>query len=138
MNKRIGDILIEKELITKETLKQALTIQKQTGKRLGQVLVDEHFITDDDLTDAISERLDIAKLSLESIVIAPELLELFSADMARRHQLVPVFKLGNSLTVAMVDPLDVVAVDEIKYRTKLRINRVVATRSSVMSAIEEN
>jgi type IV pilus assembly protein PilB len=138
MNKRIGDILIEKELITQEALDQALAIQKQTGKRLGQVLVDEHFITDDDLADAISERLDIAKISLQNIVIAPDLLELFSADMARRHQLVPVFKLGNSLTVAMVDPLDVVAIDEIKYRTKLRINRVVATRSSVMSAIEEN
>lgn len=138
MNKRIGDILIEKELITQETLEQALAIQKQTGKRLGQVLVDEHFITDDDLTDAISERLDIAKISLENIVVAPDLLELFSAEMARRHQLVPVFKLGDSLTVAMVDPLDVVAIDEIKYRTKLRINRVVATRTSVMSAIEEN
>jgi hypothetical protein len=93
MNKRIGDILIEKELITKETLKQALAIQKQTGKRLGQVLVDEHFITDDDLTDAISERLDIAKLSLESIVIAPELLEpwliLWMSSQSMRSNTVP-------------------------------------------------
>lgn len=84
MNKRIGDILIEKELITQETLEQALAIQKQTGKRLGQVLVDEHFITDDDLTDAISERLDIAKISLENIVVAPDLLELFSAGVQAR------------------------------------------------------
>jgi type IV pilus assembly protein PilB len=138
MNKRVGDILIEKGLVTQEILEQALNIQKQTGKRLGQVLVDESFITDDDLADAISERLEIPKLSLENIVISPELLRLFNADMARRHELVPVFKLGKTLTVAMVDPLDLVALDEIKYRTKLRINRVVATRSSVASAIEEN
>lgn len=138
MSKRIGDILIEKGLINKEVLEQALAIQKQTGKRLGQVLVDESFITADDLADAISERLGIPKLSLENIVIAPELLKLFGADMARRHQLIPVFKMGDSLTVAMVDPLDVIAIDEIKYRTKLRINRVVSTHASVMSAIEEN
>lgn len=138
MNKRIGDILIEKGLISEDILQQALSIQKQTGKRLGQVLVDEKFITEDDLADAISERLGVPKLALESIVVSPELLDLFDLEMAKRHQLLPVFKIGQTLTVAMVDPLDVVAIDEIKYRTKLRINRVVATQSGILAAIEEN
>jgi len=138
MNKRIGDILIDKGLISENVLQQALSIQNQSGKRLGQVLVDEKFITEDDLADAISERLGIPRLSLENIVIAPDLLDLFDIELAKRHQILPVFKIGPTLTVAMVDPLDVVAIDEIKYRTKLRINRVVTTQSTILAAIEEN
>lgn len=138
MSRRIGDILIEKDLITEEILQQALSIQKKTGKKLGEVLVDEKFITESDLAEAISERLGVPKLSLENISIDPELIKLIGYESAKRHQLVPVFKIGNTLTIAMVDPLDVVAMDELRYLTKHRINRVVSTNSSVMAAIEEH
>ncbi len=138
MNRRIGDILIDKGLITDETLQQTLEIQKQTGKKLGQVLVDERYITENDLAEAISERLDIPKMSLENIVIDPELMQLVGCDLAKRHQLVPVFRLGNTLTVAMSDPINVIAVDELRFLTKHKINRVVATHSDISSAIEEH
>ncbi|MBU2624663.1 MAG: Flp pilus assembly complex ATPase component TadA, partial [candidate division Zixibacteria bacterium] len=138
MNQRIGDILIEKGVITEEILQQTLTIQTKTGKKLGEVLVDEKFITENDLAEAISERLGVPKLSLENISIDPDLVKLIGYEIAKKHRLVPVFKLGNTLTVAMADPLDVVAMDELRYLTKLRINRVVSTNSSVMAAIEEH
>ncbi|MBU1318424.1 MAG: Flp pilus assembly complex ATPase component TadA [candidate division Zixibacteria bacterium] len=138
MNQRIGDILIEKGVITEEILQQTLTIQTKTGKKLGEVLVDEKFITENDLAEAISERLGVPKLSLENISIDPDLVKLIGYEIAKKPRLVPVFKLGNTLTVAMADPLDVVAMDELRYLTKLRINRVVSTNSSVMAAIEEH
>jgi type IV pilus assembly protein PilB len=138
MTKKIGDILIEKGLITQEILDQALTIQRQTGKKLGQVLVDEQYITENDLADAISERVGVPKLSLQNLVIDPELLRLVGFELAKRHQVVPVFRIGNTLTIAMVDPLDVVAIDEIRLLTKQRINRTVATQSDVMTAVEEH
>ncbi|MFH2055737.1 MAG: GspE/PulE family protein, partial [bacterium] len=75
--------------------------------------------------------------SLDSVTIDPELTKLINSDLANRYQVVPVLKLGRTLTVAMVDPLDVVAVDELKYVTKMRINRAIASRSDVAAAIEE-
>lgn len=137
MSQRIGDILVEKGLVSEESLQRALEIHQETGKKLGQVLVEGSYINEDDLVEALSERLGIRSLSLDNIVIDPDLTKLFGSDLARRYQLVPVVKLAKTLTVAMVDPLDVVAIDEIKYLTKLRINRVVASYSSVMTAIEE-
>ncbi|MBU1469087.1 MAG: type II secretion system protein GspE, partial [candidate division Zixibacteria bacterium] len=117
MNQRIGDILIEKGVITEEILQQTLTIQTKTGKKLGEVLVDEKFITENDLAEAISERLGVPKLSLENISIDPDLVKLIGYEIAKKPRLVPVFKLGNTLTVAMADPLDVVAMDELRYLT---------------------
>ncbi len=137
MSQRIGNILVEKGLISEESLERALEVNQETGKKLGQVLVEGSYINEDDLVEALSERLGIRSLSLDNIVIDPDLTKLFGSDLARRYQLVPVVKLAKTLTVAMVDPLDVVAIDEIKYLTKLRINRVVASYSSVMTAIEE-
>lgn len=137
MSRRIGDILKEKGLISQEALDEALSIQRSSGRKLGQVLVEENFIKEDDLVAALSERVGIRSLSLDNLVIDPELTKLFGSELARRYQVVPVVKLGNTLTVAMVDPLDVVAIDEIKYITKMRINRVVASYSSVMASIEE-
>lgn len=137
MSRRIGAIMVEKGLISQEVLEQALVAQKKSGNKLGQVLVDEGFISEDALVDALAERLGISRISLDSLTIDPELTKLINSDLANRYQVVPVLKLGRTLTVAMVDPLDVVAVDELKYVTKMRINRAIATRSHIAAAIEE-
>jgi type IV pilus assembly protein PilB len=137
MSRQIGNILVEKGLITQEILAQALVAQKQTGNKLGQVLVDEGFISEDNLVDALAERLGISRITLDSVTIDPELTKLINSDLANRYQVVPILKLARTLTVAMVDPLDVVAVDELKYVTKMRINRSIATRANIAAAIEE-
>ena len=137
MSRQIGNILVEKGLITQEILAQALVAQKQTGNKLGRVLVDEGFISEDNLVDALAERLGISRITLDSVTIDPGLTKLINSDLANRYQVVPVLKLGRTLTVAMVDPLDVVAVDELKYVTKMRINRAIASRGDIAAAIEE-
>jgi len=138
MSKRIGDILTERGLLTEDQLQKALVIQKDTDKRLGQILVEEYFVSDDELADAISERLSIPRATLDNITIDPEVLELLPIEYVKRNQLLPIFRLGESLTVAMADPLDFIAIDELRYLTKLRINRVVGTMPDIMAAIEEN
>ncbi len=135
--KKIGNILIEKGLISQGDLVSALEEQRKTGRKIGQVLVEKELISEDQLLDTLSERLKIPRLSLESLVIDPKIISHIPVEVARRYTLIPVFKLGNSLTVAMADPLNIIAIDELKYMTKCDIRRVVGSHSDINSAIDQ-
>jgi len=136
--KKIGDLLLERGFITNEQLKEGLKLQSATGKRLGEVLVELNFITEEQLIDTISERLQIPRVSLNSMYIDPTTVQKISVDIARRYCLIPVFNIGNTLTVAMADPLNILAIDEIKYRTNLNIRRAVALASEIKEAIDKH
>jgi hypothetical protein len=129
--------LIEKGLLTPEQLAGALEEQDRTGLKLGQILRDKALISEDDLVDVIHTRLGIPKLALDNLVIDPTIVEIVPLSLAKKHQLIPVFKIGGTLTVAMADPLDVIALDELKYLTNLKINRVVSTSAAVSHAINQ-
>lgn len=135
--KKIGDLLIEKGLITKKQLAEGLQHQSFSGKRLGEILVDKGYIDEDELIDTISERLSIPKISLASMVIDPNVLRHVSVEVARRYTLIPIFEIGNTLTIAMADPLNIIAIDEIKYQTGLNIKRAITTISEIKEAIEK-
>jgi len=135
-HKKLGDVLIERGVITPEQLDKALHQQPMTGKRLGDLLVDTGVITEDQLLEAISDRLAIPKLSLPTMVIDPLVVSRVPVDLARRYTLIPVFSIGNTLTLAMADPLNIIAIDEIKYRTGCDIKRVVATISATPEKTE--
>lgn len=135
--KKIGDLLVEKGLITAQQLEEGLRDQSVLGKRLGEILVAKGYITEEQLIDAVSERLSIPKISLTSMVIDPQIVQRVSVDVARRYTLIPVFEIGNTLTVAMADPLNIIAIDEIKYLTNLNIKRVIAAASEIRDAIDQ-
>jgi len=135
--KRIGDLLLAKGYATEEQIRTGLSIQQKTGKKLGNILVDAGIITEDQLVEVISERLKIAKLNLSSLVINPHVIATVPIDIAKKYNVIPVFKMGNTLTVAMVDPLDVIALDEIKYHTKCIIKRAVAGEKAIKEAIDQ-
>jgi len=135
--KRIGDLLIEKGYATEEQIKTGLGIQKKTGKKLGNVLVDAGVIREEQLVEIISERLKITKINLSSLVINPNVIATIPVDVAKKYNIIPVFKMGRNLTVAMVDPLDVIALDEIKYLTKCVIKRAVAGEKEIREAIDQ-
>ncbi len=135
--KKIGDLLIEKGLITKAQLKECLQLQGFSGKRLGEVLTEKGYVTEDQLIDTISERLSIPKISLASMVIDPNVLRHVSVEVARRYTLIPIFEIGNTLTIAMADPLNIIAIDEIKYQTGLNIKRAITTISEIKEAVEK-
>jgi type IV pilus assembly protein PilB len=136
--KKIGDLLLERGFITSEQLKEGLRVQAATGKRLGEVLVDLNFITEEQLIDTISERLQIPRVSLKSTFIDPATVQKISVDIARRYCLIPILHIGNTLTIAMADPLNILAIDEIKYRTNSNIRRSVALASEIKEAIDRH
>lgn len=136
-NKRIGDLLVDKGLLSAAQLQSVLEEQTRTGLRLGQILLKRNLINEEDLVDVIHTRLGIPKLSLENIVIDPNIVEFVPLALAKKHSLVPVFRIGTMLTVAMADPLDIIALDELKYVTNLKINRTITTSASIARAIDQ-
>ena len=135
--KKIGDLLIERGYITKAQLDECLREQALTGARLGDMLVAKGLITEEQLTDTISDRLSIPKVSLESMVLDPRIISRVPVDVARKYVLIPVFEIGNTLTLAMADPLNIIAIDEVKYLTGREIKRAVAGSSEIKSAIDQ-
>lgn len=135
--KRIGDLLLERGYVSADQIKTALSIQQKTGKKLGNILVDAGIINEEQLVDVISERLKIRKLNLSSLVINPNVIAAIPVEVAKKYSVLPILKMGNTLTVAMVDPLDAIALDEIKYLTKCIIKRAVVGEKAIKEAIDQ-
>lgn len=135
--KRIGELLVESGAITHEQLKTALEKQKTSGQRIGQVLISLGMISEEKLIQITAQKLDIPLISLTDMVIDHEVALAIPAEMARKHLMIPIFNLGKTLTVAVYDPLDFIALDELAYHTKMEIKRVVASKSDIEAAIEK-
>ncbi len=135
--KKIGDFLLEKGFITTEQLEEALQKQKASGRRLGDTLVDLGHITEEQLSESMSERLSIPKVTLESLVIDPQIIQTVPVQIARRYTIIPAFSIGNTLTLAMADPLNIIAIDEIKYLTGMNVQRAIATATEIRGAIDK-
>jgi type IV pilus assembly protein PilB len=133
--KRIGAVLLERGAITPEQLDYALKLQAETGRRLGDILIKEKIISEGDLIEAISVKLKIPRLDLTDLVIDAHVLRLVPAEMAKRLQILPVTRIGNALTLAMADPLDIFAVDEVKYHTGMEIHRAIAAPSQLETSV---
>jgi type IV pilus assembly protein PilB len=131
--KKIGELLLKKKYVTKEQIRTALSIQHKTSKKLGNILVDAGIISEEQLVEAISERLKIARISLSSMVINPLVIAAVPVDIAKKYNVLPVLKMGNTLTVA----IDVIALDRIKYHTQCIIKRVVGGRKEIREAIAQ-
>jgi type IV pilus assembly protein PilB len=106
LKKRLGDILIEESLLTPEQLSQALYEQRRTGKPLAVILIQSGLVSEEDIVITLSEQLGIPHLRVESYEIPPDVLAEVPEGIARRYHLIPVAKTGNSLTIAMSDPLN--------------------------------
>ena len=134
--KKLGTLLLDKGYITADQLRTALSIQQTSGKKVGSILADTGIITEDQLVEVVAERLKLPKLNLSSVVVNPQVIAMVPVDVAKRYKVLPVFKLGNTLTVAMADPLNVIALDEIKYVTKCTIKRTVSGEKAISEAID--
>lgn len=134
---RLGDALIQEGLINEEQLKQALALQGKSGKRLGAVLVEMHLVTEHDIVQILSKQLRIPFIDLSNYLIDPSIAKLAPEHIAKRHMLIPINRVGNKLTVAMVDPLNIIAVDDIQLLTGLMIKPVVATHTDITKALHD-
>jgi len=136
LKKRLGDILIEERLLMPEQLSQALYEQRRTGKPLAVILIDAGLVSEEDIVITLSEQLGIPHLRVESYEIPPDVLAEVPEGIARRYHLIPVAKTGKSLTIAMSDPLNIVAIDDVRMLTGFEIETVVCLDSEVKRAIE--
>ncbi|MDD5089737.1 MAG: type IV-A pilus assembly ATPase PilB [Candidatus Wallbacteria bacterium] len=131
----LGDALKAEGLIDEEKLGQALTIQKKTGKRLGVVLVEMGVVREEDIVQALAKQLRLPYLNLSTYLIDPTIARTIPEHVARRYQLIPINKVGNKLTVAMADPLNILAIDDIQLMTGLVVRPVVATSKDINNAL---
>ncbi|NLC43543.1 MAG: Flp pilus assembly complex ATPase component TadA [Clostridiales bacterium] len=137
-NKRgLGEILMDSGILSPMQLEEALLKQKTTGKKLGELLIDEQIISEQQLVEALEYQLKIPYIDFAIISIHPEVPRLISESLARRHSLIPVEKEGNQLTVAMTDPLNIYAIDDVNIATGLKIKPALALRSHIHAALDK-
>ena len=135
MSARLGEILVKENLITSDQLKQALDYQQQHGGRLGSCLAKMGFISDDDITEVLSRQYGVPSINLKYYEVDPTVIKLIPQDTAVRYQLVPLSRVGSTLTIAMTDPTNVFAMDDIKFMTGFNVEPVVASETSINEAI---
>ena len=137
MSVRLGEILIKENLITSEQLKQALDYQKQHGGRLGTCLMKMGFISDDEITAVLSRQYGVPSINLKYYEVDANVIKLIPQDTAIRYQIVPLSRVGSTLTIAMTDPTNVFAMDDIKFMTGFNVEPVVASESAITEAINK-
>jgi type IV pilus assembly protein PilB len=135
--KRLGDILLEAGLIDQPKLEEAIALQKVTRERLGRLLIKQGFVSEEAIMRTLSQQLRIPYVDLSSQTIDKKLILLVPQTVAENYVLVPIREDGRSLTVAMSDPLNILAIDELSIRTKLTIIPVIALEEEIQQAIEE-
>ncbi len=136
VSKQLGEILVERSLITKGQLKEALALQKQNGGLLGEILVRLDFIKEEEVTQALTTQFGFPYLPLDNYEIEPEVIKLVPENVARQYWLVPIDRIGNTLTVAMADPLNTHAIEDVEFMTKCKVQPFVTTVTSIKEAIE--
>ncbi len=137
MSHRLGDLLVKEKIITPEQLEQANKVQKEQSCRLGSALVKLGFLTDEDVTNFLSRQYGVPAINLSYFEIDPAVVKLIPFETAKRYQILPLSRVGASLTIAMVDPTNVFAMDDIKFMTGFNIEPVVASESSILAGIEK-
>ncbi len=132
---QLGQVLIQRGVITPEQLSQALEAQKKQGGLLGEILTKLNFTAEEDIAQALAIQHDFPYLPLANYEIDPQAARVITADFARRHCILPVDKMGDIITVVMANPLDTEALEKIEAMTKCKIEVFVATHTEIKQAI---
>lgn len=137
---RLGDVLLEEQLISGEQLQSALQVQKEfrSGSRhLGQILVESGLVTPDQLNIALAKKLAIPYVKIETFEVDSRLLGVISADIALQHKVLPLAEIDNALVVAMVNPLDHTVLDALRFNSKMSIESVMASKEELDAALSK-
>ncbi len=134
---RLGALLINANLISEQQLQQALQKQKKEGGRLGSNLVQMGFIQEDRLIDFLSQQYGLPSIDIEHFEIDPALIKLIPSEVAQKYMIIPINRSGSTLTIAMVDPSNVFAIDDVKFMTGYNVEPVVASEGAIKAAIDK-
>ncbi|HEX9407319.1 MAG TPA: type IV-A pilus assembly ATPase PilB [Thermoanaerobaculia bacterium] len=136
MSVRLGELLTKASLITQEQLKEALKSQKDTGGKLGETLIKLGFVSEEEITECLSQQFGVPSINLSHFEIDQSVIKLIPADVARKYNILPVNKTGATITIAMADPTNVFAMDDIKFMTGYNVEPVVASELGIKAAID--
>lgn len=136
LKERLIEILINNKLITQEQFNKALEVQKEKGGRLSDIIVELKFVREADLISSLSAELGLPLIDLKRFKIDHEVVNLIPADIARHYQIIPISKMGDTITLAMADPLNIFAIDYVGSLTGYKINPIISTNHDVSQAIE--
>lgn len=137
MSAKLGEILVRENLLSAQQLREALDYQRNHGGRLGFNLVKMGMVSDDMITAVLSRQYGVPSVNLELFDIEPSVIRLIPQEVAQKYSVLPLSRVGASLTLAMVDPTNVFAMDDIKFMTGLNIEPVVVSEASVQDAISK-
>jgi type IV pilus assembly protein PilB len=134
---RLGELLLRERMISLEQLKQAQEEQRRTGTNLGYALARLGHVSDEDISKFLAQQYNIPAVNLSDYEIDPEIIALIPKEVAQRHKVIPVQRAGSSLIVAMADPTNLHAIDDIKFLTAYNVEPVVASEAAIQAAIEK-
>ncbi len=134
---RIGELLLKEKRITPEQLQEVLSYQKTNGGKLGLNLVKLGFVKDEDITALLSKQYGVPSINLTQFEIDPAVIKLIPAETAQKYQIIPLSRAGATLTIAMTDPTNVFAMDDIKFMTGYNVEPVVASEGAVSDALDK-
>ncbi len=136
MSDKIGDLLVKSNVITPEQLERALKEQKDKGGRLGSALTQMGFIRESDLLQFLSEQYNVPSIKLSEFTVDPDVLRIIPADVAAKYSVMPLSIKNSNLIVAMVDPSNIFALDDIKFLTGYRVEPLIAAEGAILDAID--
>src|SRR6476661_8505292 len=134
---RIGELLLKEKRITPEQLQEALNYQRQNGGKLGYNLIKLGYVKDEEITALLSKQYGVPSIALTQFEIDPAVVKLVPAETAQKYQIVPLSRSGATLTIAMTDPTNVFAMDDLKFMTGYNVEPVVASETAVVDAIQK-
>lgn len=137
MSGRLGSMLVSSGLITDDQLKKALAAQKSEGGRLGTILVKLGFVQEDKLMTFLSKQYGVPYVDLHKFEINPAVVKHIPAEVAQKYRIMPINRAGATITIAMVDPSNIFAIDDIKFMTGYNVEAVVATEGAIVDAIKK-
>ncbi len=136
--KSLGEMLIEENLLTAEQLEEALELQRRQGGKLSDLLVNQGLVKPEELAAVLSVQLNVPLIDLQRHKVQPEALRLIPEDMARKHTLIPLDIVGDSLIVVMADPEDIHTIEDVKAQSRMRVEVALGILSDIEQAIDLN
>ena len=133
---RIGELLLKEKRISAEQLQEALNYQRTNGGKLGANLVKLGYVKDEEITALLSKQYGVPSIALNQFEIDPAVIKLVPGETARKYQIVPLSRAGATLTIAMTDPTNVFAMDDVKFMTGYNVEPVVASETALLESID--
>lgn len=133
---RLTEILINNKLITVDQLKQALSLQTAKGGKLSDIIVELKFVKENELISTLSEGLGLPLMDLKRFKVDLNIVKIISVDIAHHYQIIPISKMGDTITLAMADPLNIFAIDHVQALTGFKINPIISSVQDINQAIE--